>query len=78
MTAKVNGRLVPLDTVLRSADVVEIVTSKYDNAGPSRDWLNIAASSGVRPVTSSRALARRSFGNFARRASICLWRSSSS
>ncbi len=43
--AKVNGRLVPLDTVLRSADVVEIVTSKNDNAGPSRDWLNLAQSS---------------------------------
>jgi GTP pyrophosphokinase len=43
--AKVNGRLVPLDTVLRSADVVEVVTSKNENAGPSRDWLNIAQSS---------------------------------
>ena len=43
--AKVNGRLVPLETVLHSADVIEIVTSKNDASGPSRDWLNFVASS---------------------------------
>jgi len=43
--AKVNGRLVPLDTVLNSADVVEIVTNKAESASPSRDWLTIAVSS---------------------------------
>jgi GTP pyrophosphokinase len=43
--AKVNGRLVPLETVLHSADVVEIVTSKNDASGPSRDWLSFVASS---------------------------------
>jgi GTP pyrophosphokinase len=42
--AKVNGRLVPLETVLHSADVVEIVTSKSDDAGPSRDWLTFVES----------------------------------
>jgi GTP pyrophosphokinase len=42
--ARVNGRLVPLDTVLNSADTVEIFTSKSATAGPSRDWLQIVAS----------------------------------
>ena len=42
--ARVNGRLVPLDTRLTSADTVEIVTSKSQVAGPSRDWLQFVAS----------------------------------
>jgi GTP pyrophosphokinase len=46
--AKVNGRLVPLETRLSSADTVEIFTSKAPTAGPSRDWLAIVASSRAR------------------------------
>lgn len=37
--ARVNARLVPLDSTLSSGDTVEIFTSKVEGAGPSRDWL---------------------------------------
>ncbi|MET0421207.1 MAG: bifunctional (p)ppGpp synthetase/guanosine-3',5'-bis(diphosphate) 3'-pyrophosphohydrolase, partial [Acidimicrobiia bacterium] len=37
--ARVNGRLVPLDSSLASGDTIEIFTSKVEGAGPSRDWL---------------------------------------
>lgn len=46
--AKVNGRLVPLDTTLSSGDVVEILTSKRNDAGPSRDWTRFVSSSRAR------------------------------
>jgi len=39
MGAKVNGRLVPLESVLSSGDVVEVFTSKNPDSGPSQDWL---------------------------------------
>ena len=42
--AKVNGRLVPLETALNSGDVVEVFTSKSLDAAPSKDWLNFVKS----------------------------------
>lgn len=44
MGARVNGRLVPLDTKLENGDVVEVFTSKSETAGPSRDWLGFVTS----------------------------------
>jgi GTP pyrophosphokinase len=44
MGAKVNQRLVPLDTALATGDSVEIFTSKNPDAGPSQDWLNFVSS----------------------------------
>ena len=42
--ARVNGRLVSLDTRLASGDSCEIFTSKVEDAGPSRDWLGFVQS----------------------------------
>ena len=42
--ARVNGRLVALESTLDNGDTVEIFTSKTAEAGPSRDWLKFAAS----------------------------------
>jgi GTP diphosphokinase / guanosine-3',5'-bis(diphosphate) 3'-diphosphatase len=44
MGAKVNGRLVPLESALNSGDVVEVFTSKNPDAAPSQDWLNFVKS----------------------------------
>ncbi len=46
--ARVNGRLVPLESRLDNGDVVEVLTSKADSAGPSRDWLNFVRSARAR------------------------------
>ncbi len=42
--AKVNGKLVTLETELKNGDRVEIFTSKDQNAGPSRDWADFVVS----------------------------------
>ena len=44
MGAKVNGRLVPLESELNSGDVVEVFTSKNRDSGPSKDWLTFVKS----------------------------------
>jgi guanosine-3',5'-bis(diphosphate) 3'-pyrophosphohydrolase len=46
--ARVNGRLVPLESTLDNGDTVEIFTSKSLDAGPSRDWLNFVKSARAR------------------------------
>ncbi|MEN9922546.1 MAG: hypothetical protein RIS09_60 [Actinomycetota bacterium] len=43
--ARVNGKLVPLESQLSNGDVIEIFTSKAQDAAPNRDWLNFVASS---------------------------------
>ncbi|WP_314452654.1 bifunctional (p)ppGpp synthetase/guanosine-3',5'-bis(diphosphate) 3'-pyrophosphohydrolase [uncultured Microbacterium sp.] len=48
MGAKVNGRLVPLESTLQSGDVVEVFTSKNPDAGPSQDWLGFVKSTRAR------------------------------
>ncbi len=52
--AKVNGRMVPLKTVLKNGDVVEIITQPSHK--PSRDWLKIAKTS--RALNKIRAVLR--------------------
>ncbi len=42
--ARVNGRLVPLESTLDNGDVVEVFTSKAPTAAPSRDWLTFVKS----------------------------------
>jgi guanosine-3',5'-bis(diphosphate) 3'-pyrophosphohydrolase len=42
--ARVNGRLVPLESTLDNGDLVEVFTSKAQTAGPSRDWLTFVKS----------------------------------
>jgi GTP pyrophosphokinase len=42
--ARVNGRLVALDSKLNSGDTCEVLTSTSEDAGPSEDWANFVVS----------------------------------
>lgn len=39
--AKADKKLVPLDYVIKTGEIIEIITSKDPNHGPNRAWLNI-------------------------------------
>ena len=42
--ARVNGRLVALDSRLNSGDTCEVLTSTSEDAGPSEEWVNFVVS----------------------------------
>lgn len=44
MGARVNGRLMPLETELKNGDVIEVFTNKDESAGPKQDWLTFVES----------------------------------
>lgn len=46
--ARLDGRFVPLDTVVKTGQIVEIVTTRDKNHAPSRDWLKIARTTEAR------------------------------
>ncbi len=46
--AKVDGRIVPIDYVVKNGEIIEIITANQQGKGPARDWLNIAKTSEAR------------------------------
>ena len=48
MGAKINARIIPLDTKLKSGNIVEIMTTNNQNHKPNREWLKMAKTSEAR------------------------------
>ncbi|MBR6564867.1 MAG: bifunctional (p)ppGpp synthetase/guanosine-3',5'-bis(diphosphate) 3'-pyrophosphohydrolase [Clostridia bacterium] len=46
--AKVDGKIVPINHLIKTGEVIEILTTNSANHGPSRDWLNIAVTSSAK------------------------------
>ena len=46
--AKVDGKIVPINHVIKTGEVIEILTTNAAGHGPSRDWLNIAVTSSAK------------------------------
>ncbi len=46
--AKVDGKIVPINHVVKTGEVIEILTTNAASHGPSRDWLNIAVTSSAK------------------------------
>lgn len=40
--AKVDGKIVPINHIIKTGEVIEILTTKQPGHGPGRDWMNIA------------------------------------
>ncbi|MBR5273318.1 MAG: bifunctional (p)ppGpp synthetase/guanosine-3',5'-bis(diphosphate) 3'-pyrophosphohydrolase [Clostridia bacterium] len=46
--AKVDGRIVPIDYVIKSGEIIEVLTSSQQGKGPSRDWIKMVHTSQAR------------------------------